>query len=211
MKALLFGLLLNFSGAETLNPHNGFIHFDNVLDTIYVYEYDSYTLENYNHVKVDGLDYTNKFYSTDSSFVYLKYNDQDTVEFIEANFGDKLKQDKTLKYYLQLFKNIDIEDLDVKFVYSDFKFIGLDVDGVLYSLVKLEVDKTEIVTRPNPKFSVLQQKNQYEVYTLNGKLISSGTNLTSFDKINSTQFSAGVYVIHIIGSQNIITTTHTVK
>jgi hypothetical protein len=197
--------------AEILNPHNVDRHFDNVLDTAYVYEYDSYTLENYKDVKVEKLDYTNKFYTTDSSLVYLKYDDNDTVEFVEINFDQNVKNEKTLKNYLHCFKNIDLEDLKVRFVYSNYKFIGLDVNGVLYSLVKLDIDKTGINTFVSPKLSVLQQKNKYDVYTLNGKLVLRGNDLTALNQINTESVSAGVYVVHIMGTQYSVTTTHIVK
>jgi hypothetical protein len=189
IKPILVALMVPMlSMAEIENPLKVDHRFYDAVDTSYLYEYDSYTIENYKTVVVSKLDYTHKFYATKNSIVYMKYNDTDTVTVEQHITG------KTLVECLKIFEGIDIDDYNIKFVYSDWKFVGIDVNGTLYSIVKFN-EQTGLTYSNKLNLSVMPKINTYKIFSVNGRVIYEGENFTgTFPKL-----AAGAYILNVKG------------
>jgi hypothetical protein len=208
MKKILSSLLLlvGLSTANIVNTESKPDYWYGTLDTAYLYEYDLYTITN-SKVEVKQLDYTHKLYETDSSIMYLKYNDIDTTT-IEKVFNENMFKNniyhKTLKEYWKLVGDIDLCDVSIKWVFSEYTWVGFDVNGVLYSWTKFNIPVAMIPYRAPQLNDILTNQNTYSVIALNGRIITDGKNIRSFENLKTIGIPTGVYIIQINTGQYIV-------
>jgi len=201
MKKTLSALLLmiGISTANIVDTNKKIDYLNDKLDTMYFYEYDNYKINGIT-VEVTNLDYTHKLYCTDSSIMYKKYTSVDTTTIERLFKNDKDLDKKTLKTYWKIMKDLDLNDTHVKWVFSDFKWIGFDVNGVLYSWDEIDLPSATIPYKQPQINDVFKEQNEYSVIAINGRVIAEGTNIESLSELNGKGFPTGVYIVRIVSN-----------